>query len=70
MGRYFKSRRFEEIIGGSAMNILKALLSLYLVFAVILSQFRRLFIFKGAEQAIERHSLPWFYVSVFICLVI
>jgi len=49
---------------------MKTLLSLYLVFAVILAQFFAAYFFQRAELAIEKHSLPWFYVSVFICSVI
>ena len=51
------------------MNTSKTLLSLYLVCGNIGSVFRPHF-FQRAGLAIERHSLPWFYVSVLICLVI
>ena len=49
---------------------LKILLSLYLVFAVIVTQFFAAYFFQRAELAIEEAFSALVYVSVFICLVI
>ena len=68
MGRYFKSREgLKKLSGGSAMNILKALLSLYLVFAVILSQFFAAYLFsKGRTSYRKAFSALVLCISIYL----